>query len=156
MERAYALRDAREKERARFVKEKYDEQWRDACDDARTLDSKAMTKAMNQERIAQIQDKLRRKEQVSGQENSFLTEWNRQLEELERRDLAKQEMRRRVDRETSNEIKAQVGTLLVVIRLHKLTHSAPTSSTDRAELPEPRAALPRDAPRGGGRTGSGE
>ena len=79
MERAYALRDAREQARATLVKQKYDEQWRDACDDARTLDSKAMTKAMNKERIAQIQAKIERKQQVSGQENSFLTEWNRQL-----------------------------------------------------------------------------
>ncbi len=108
MERAYALRDAREKERARFVKEKYNEQWRDACDDARTLDSKAMTKAMHKDRIAQIEDKIRRKQQVSSQENSFLDEWNRQLEQLEKRDLDKQQLRRRVDHETSNEIKAQV------------------------------------------------
>jgi hypothetical protein len=109
MERAYALRDAREKERMSLVKEKYDEQWRDACDDARTLDSKAMTKYMNKERIQQIQDKIKRKQQVSSQENSFLDEWNRQLEELERRDRDKQDLRRRIDHETSNEIKAQVS-----------------------------------------------
>ncbi len=108
MERAYALRDAREKERAKFVQEKYNEQWRDACDDARTLDSKAMTKHMNKERIAQIQDKIKRKEQTSSQENYFLDEWNRQLEELERRDIEKQQLRRRIDNETSNEIKAQI------------------------------------------------
>ncbi len=108
MERAYALRDAREAERSRFVKEKYDEQWRDACDDARTLDSKAMTKFMNKERIGQIQDKIRRKENISSQENSFLGEWNRQLEELERRDREKRELRQRIDNETSKEIKAQV------------------------------------------------
>jgi hypothetical protein len=56
MERAYALRDAREKERLRIVRDKLDEQWRDACDDARTLDSKAMTKFMNEQRLQQIQD----------------------------------------------------------------------------------------------------
>ena len=56
MERAYALREAREKERLRIVREKYDEQWRDACDDARTLDSKAMTRYMNEQRLQQIQD----------------------------------------------------------------------------------------------------
>ena len=38
-------RDARESQRLKLVQEKYDIQWRDACDDARTLDSKAMTQA---------------------------------------------------------------------------------------------------------------
>jgi hypothetical protein len=40
MAKAYALRDAREASRSQVVKEKYDLQWREACDDARTLDSK--------------------------------------------------------------------------------------------------------------------
>ena len=56
LERAYALRDARESERLKIVREKYDEQWRDACDDARNLDSKAMTRYMNEQRLQQIQD----------------------------------------------------------------------------------------------------
>ena len=46
MKKAYALRDARESAREKFIKGCYDAQWRDACDDARSLDSKAMTKFM--------------------------------------------------------------------------------------------------------------
>lgn len=34
MERAYALRDAREKARNEYVKKRLDDQWRDSCDDA--------------------------------------------------------------------------------------------------------------------------
>jgi hypothetical protein len=43
VERAYALRDAREEERRKYVQEKYDDQWRGACDGVRTMDSKALT-----------------------------------------------------------------------------------------------------------------
>jgi len=108
MERAYALRDAREKARQEYVRRRLDDQWRDSCDDARTLDSKALTLFMNQERLNQIQEKVKRKQQLSSQENSFLAEWNRQLDEIERRDQEKKEHRRRVDQETSEAIRAQI------------------------------------------------
>ena len=47
-ERAYALKEAREEARQKFVDAAYKNQWRDACDDARTLDSKAVTRFMQQ------------------------------------------------------------------------------------------------------------
>eukprot|EP01038_Epipyxis_sp_PR26KG_P009722 gene9722-13082_t len=109
MERAYALREARETDRQKFVHAKLEEQWRDANDDARTLDSKAMTLKMNQERIAQIQEKISRKQNLSSQENSFLTEWKRQLDEMEKRNKEKEDNRRRIDHETSNEIRNQIA-----------------------------------------------
>jgi hypothetical protein len=65
MERAYALRDAREEERRKYVQECYDRQWRDACDDARLLDSKALVNYMSKERLAQIQEKVRRRQQLT-------------------------------------------------------------------------------------------
>jgi hypothetical protein len=110
MERAYALRDARENERKAIVKQKYDAQWRDACDDARTLDSKAMTIYMNQERIRQIEEKKSRKQQLSVQENDFVEEWNRQMDALAARDEAKRALRRQIDSETSAKIREQVST----------------------------------------------
>jgi hypothetical protein len=109
MERAYALRDARENERKAIVKQKYDAQWRDACDDARTLDSKAMTIYMNQERIRQIEEKKSRKQQLSVQENDFVEEWNRQMDALAARDEAKRALRRQIDSETSAKIREQVS-----------------------------------------------
>ena len=108
MQRAYALRDAREKARQEFVRQRYDDQWRDSCDDARTLDSKATVIFMNQERLRQIQEKLERKQELSRQENSFLEAWNRQLDELERRDREKNEYRQRVNMETSAAIRKQI------------------------------------------------
>lgn len=78
------------------------------CDDARTLDSKAMTLFMNQERLRQIEEKRQRKQNLSTQEDSFLAEWNRQLDELARRDAEKAEYRRRIDKETSEAIRNQI------------------------------------------------
>ena len=108
MERAYALRDAREKARNDYVKKRLDDQWRDSCDDARTLDSKAMLLFMNQERLRQIEEKRQRKQMLSKQEDSFLAEWNRQLDELARRDAEKEEYRRKIDKETSQAIRQQI------------------------------------------------
>lgn len=108
MERAYALRDARENERKAIVKQKYDAQWRDACDDARTLDSKAMTIYMNKERIRQIEEKKARKIQLSSQENAFVDEWTKQMDALAARDEAKKALRRQIDAETSAKIREQV------------------------------------------------
>lgn len=108
MERAYQLRDTREKARQEYVQKRLDDQWRDSCDDARTLDSKAMVKFLNQERLRQIQEKIERKQQLSSQEDSFLVEWNRQLDELAKRDTEKAEYRRRIDRETSEAVRNQV------------------------------------------------
>lgn len=108
MERAYALRDARERDRQEYVKKRYDDQWRDSCDDARTLDSKAMVKFIHKERVRQIHEKVDRKSELSAQENNFLEEWNRQLDAIAKRDAEKDEYRRRIDRETSEAIKAQV------------------------------------------------
>lgn len=112
MERAYALRDARENERKSIVKKKYDDQWRDACDDARTLDSKAMTIFMNKERIRQIEEKRERKIQLSSQENAFVDEWTRQMDALAARDEAKKALRKKIDAETSAQIREQVRRTL--------------------------------------------
>lgn len=113
-ERAYQLRDARESARQAEVKAKYDLQWRDACDDARTLDSKAMLRYMNQQRLEQIEEKKRRRAQLSQQENAFFDEWNRQLEALAARDAEKRAQRARIDKETSDEIKAQVNMRMLI------------------------------------------
>lgn len=108
MERAYALRDAREEARRKQVQSKLNLQWREACDDARTLDSKAMTKFMNEERLKQIQDKVQLNKTISANENNFLIEWNRQLDEVAARDKAKQDSKDRLTKETADAVKAQM------------------------------------------------
>ena len=107
--KAYALRDAREAEREAFLRGCYDSLWRDSCDDARALDSIAMTKYMNQERLDQIQAKRDRNQQLSKDENSFLAEWKRQLEAIEARDKAKRDARYKNDMDTAQGIRDQIA-----------------------------------------------
>ena len=91
MEKAFALRDAREAARTKYVQDALDAQWRDACDDARTLDGKAMDKWCGEERVRQLEAKRQRGEDNSADERAFLEEWNRQLEAIEAKDKAKKE-----------------------------------------------------------------
>lgn len=48
--------------RRQYVQECYDRQWRDACDDARTLDSKANTEWVSAQRWEQVAEKAAREE----------------------------------------------------------------------------------------------
>lgn len=109
MERAYALRDAREAERRKVVQERLDEQWRDACDDARLLDSKALTNYMSKERHAQIQDKMRRNQELDKNENAFMVEWNRQLEIMHQKDMDKRAKQHMADLDTAAGLRDQMA-----------------------------------------------
>ena len=82
---------------------------------------------MNEQRLQQIQDviyftdariiialrflflkKIKRRQELNGQENNFLAEWNRQLETLARKDKEKQDLKHKIDMETNEEVKAQI------------------------------------------------
>jgi hypothetical protein len=110
MERAYALRDRREKARADYVKTALDNQWRDACDDARTLDSKAMLRFVNEERLAQIEEKIRRKQQLSIAENEYYNEWLKQLDEYDQKEAEKLKKREHDREYTQKSILGQIET----------------------------------------------
>lgn len=108
MERAYALREEREKARREHVKAALDQQWRDACDDARTLDSEALLRHVSQERKDQIDEKIRNKIRLTDEEKKFNEEWKKHVESLELAEKQKEEHRRQVDHETSEKIKDQI------------------------------------------------
>lgn len=108
MERAYALRDKRESTRADFVKDALDRQWRDSCDDARLLDSKAMLQFVNTERLAQIQEKIKRKEKLSMQENDFYAAWQQHLAEYDRKEEEKMRKREHNQSSTLDGIRSQI------------------------------------------------
>ena len=108
LERAYALRDAREAARRKLVQDKLDEQWRDGCDDARFLDSQEMNRFMARERAAQVFDKENRRQSSEADENAFLAEWNRQLQLVEDRDRAKEVARRQAEIDTQAALAAQI------------------------------------------------
>ena len=112
MERAYALRDRREKSRADYVKTALDAQWRDACDDARTLDSVAMLQFVKDERLAQIEEKKRRKERLSVAENDFYNAWQQHLAEYDRKEHEKLAKRESDQKSTLDSITGQVCIIL--------------------------------------------
>lgn len=108
MERAYALRDERERARQEHVKAALDQQWRDACDDARTLDSEALLLHVSRERKAQIDEKIRNKVRLTDEEKKFNEEWKKHVESLELAERQKEEHRRQIDQETAEKIKDQI------------------------------------------------
>lgn len=108
MERAYKLRDERERLRNSHVKASLDKQWRDACDDARTLDSEALLKLVSKERQQQIEEKnankLRRKEE----EREQTAAWLKHVEEMERIEAQKDIDRLANERKTASLISLQI------------------------------------------------
>ena len=82
------MRDERERTRRAFVKKCYDDQWRSACDEARLLDSKAITNHVNQARMAQFGEKRDRMQQEADREESWLRGWRAQMAEVERAEQA--------------------------------------------------------------------
>jgi len=69
--RAYELKAKREAERQKFVKECYERQWRDACDDLRAIDSKATLDRIVGDRESMIKSKriLEEQEQKQNSQN---------------------------------------------------------------------------------------
>jgi DNA repair exonuclease SbcCD nuclease subunit len=80
IERAYAVLNAREEIKQRFVKERYQEQWRESCDDIRVQDSKAMTLQISKVRLKQICEKDAIKVQLSMDDDVIQDEWTKQTE----------------------------------------------------------------------------
>jgi hypothetical protein len=108
MEKAYKLKEAREEEQRKFVEDAYARQWRDACDDARTLDSVALTKYMNNQRLQQLEEKMRAKEQLTLEENRFVASWKQQVAEMEEEENKAKEKRLQAELDTKDLIKNQV------------------------------------------------
>ena len=108
MDRAYALRDERERARQDHVKLSLDRQWRDACDDARTLDSEALLALVSSQRKAQIDEKIRNKHHLTDDEIKFNEDWKVHVEALEMAEKKKDEHRRKLEDENTRRIKEQV------------------------------------------------
>eukprot|EP00957_Ditylum_brightwellii_P082126 6245037-Ditylum_brightwellii.AAC.1 len=81
-EKAFRLKAKREAERRSFVKECYERQWRDGCDEARILDSRAiMDKLMRDRNDAVACKESRTKE--SQMDSTETAEWKKRLKDLE-------------------------------------------------------------------------
>ena len=123
-ERAYALRDAREKERLRFVQERLDKQWRDGLDEARAKDSAAKNYQVKQDVLAQISEKIRNKQRLTEEEDAKVAIWKKQLDELEAIEKQKEEMRRAADQELLQGLRDQVfpTLILILVALARIRH----------------------------------
>lgn len=87
-EKAFALRDKRESERRKYVQECYDRQWRDACDDARLLDGKALLRYVTDERINQIHEKSAKKIQDKIDDEKHHAYLKEKMDEMQAREQA--------------------------------------------------------------------
>jgi hypothetical protein len=137
MQKAYALRDAREQARNEYIQQCYDKQWRAACDDARTLDSKAFTKWTTEERLTQIARNERTKEQNKLDEKEWYENWQKQLAESDAREKAKSDFKSGQASDTADGIAAQMRYNYDRLQQHKLAQSA----ADQAEIERIRAEI---------------
>eukprot|EP00520_Triparma_pacifica_P007033 CAMPEP_0118653246 /NCGR_PEP_ID=MMETSP0785-20121206/11733_1 /TAXON_ID=91992 /ORGANISM="Bolidomonas pacifica, Strain CCMP 1866" /LENGTH=473 /DNA_ID=CAMNT_0006545785 /DNA_START=265 /DNA_END=1684 /DNA_ORIENTATION=+ len=92
--RAHMLKARREEERKAFVSACYAKQWRDANDDARTLDSQAIMDKLLRDRKAAVNYKEgdgKIKEQEEAKRQAEI--WKKQMEELDAMERAKEKKR---------------------------------------------------------------
>jgi hypothetical protein len=88
------LKDRREGERKQFVSEMYSKQWRDANDDARTLDSQAIMDKLLRDRKAAVNYKEgdgKKKEEEEAKRQAEI--WKIQMDELDAKERADQKKR---------------------------------------------------------------
>lgn len=100
--KAYQLKDARETEREAYVADCYNRQWRDACDEARTLDSKVRIKQLMFDREQQLSSK--EKSQNKDEENPELTSlplWADKEKEIRHRLEKNASLRKALDEQMS-------------------------------------------------------
>jgi hypothetical protein len=109
MERAYKLRDQRDKNREEYIQSCYNRQWRDACDDARLLDSQTLTKHMSDERLRQIEEKRRLKQSLSVEENAYVEAWKEQLATIEASSNEKEKKRAETEKLMQRQIREQMA-----------------------------------------------
>lgn len=108
MEKAYELKQSREQEKQKLIQDCYDRQWRDANDDARTLDSAALQTFVNNERMQQLEEKKNRNQKLTIEENEWLQQWRRQLDLMEQQEIGDRAYRFNNEVLTKEQIKEQI------------------------------------------------
>ncbi|CAM9425586.1 unnamed protein product [Chrysoparadoxa australica] len=139
--KALALRDAREADKKKMVQEMYDRQWRDACDDARTLDSSATVKWVASQRWQQTEERKAREEELAKEEASY-------MEKIQERVayLAEQEDKKAEDARVRNEVmKADLDLQVQYHQLKKQDLWKREALEEKAELEQIRQELDEEA-----------
>lgn len=140
MERAYKLRDDREAARMEYVKKCYDDQWRDACDEARTLDSIAMTQWVKEERLKRI-DANAKGYEMSDEEKRIEKEFQINNAKLDASEKAKQNYQKTSAKITQESIQKQVDENFK----RKVENLQRTQREADEEINEVKAALAKEA-----------
>ncbi|CAM9784968.1 unnamed protein product, partial [Hapterophycus canaliculatus] len=107
--KATKLKNARESSRRNYVQECYDRQWRDACDDARTLDSKANTEWVTAQRWEQVAEKAAREEENARLEEMHMAKIRERIAFLEAQEQAAQEKREKRNHLMRSDLNTQVA-----------------------------------------------
>ena len=108
-EKAYRLKAKREAERQEYVKKCCDRQWRDACDEARTLDSKARLDKLMHDRKHSVVNKEAKKE--SREDAKTREEWNRKMQDLKEKEIKDHKIRNQKNLEMKLALDHQVMSL---------------------------------------------
>ncbi|CAM9314162.1 unnamed protein product [Ascophyllum nodosum] len=137
LEKATRLRDARESARRKYVQECYDRQWRDSCDDARTLDSQAHTDWVASQRWLQVAEKAARSKATFRRKRFADEQIRERIRFLEAREREAQEKRERLNRLMLNDLNTQVA--YNAERRRQFWEQ--TSRDDKKELDELRAIV---------------
>jgi len=137
MERAYKLRDARESSRREYIEECYNRQWRDACDDARTLDSQAMSQWVGDERKRHIELNQTNRRLNAEEEERWVQSWKQQLAELDAKEDGKGNYKLQMEKDTEAAVKEQMKTNYEL----KNSLREMKRKEDEAEIAEIRAAI---------------
>lgn len=141
IERASVLRDERESRRKEFVDKCYSDQWRLACDDARTLDSKAILDYVCENRLQQLDEKKEKQALLDAEDAGHNANNAVRMKELEKLELDKVAMRHTMDGEVKKILDQQVADLTVrKSRLKEAQHA-----DARMELDELANALAEEA-----------
>lgn len=140
MERAYKLRDDREAARMEYVRKCYDDQWRDACDEARTLDSQAMLQWVKEERLKRINDNIRGYEK-SDEEKRIEREFEENNAKLDKSEKDKLDYLRDSAKRTQEELRKQMDENFQ----RKVENMRRVKKEDEEEIAEVKEALAKEA-----------
>jgi len=110
-ERALKLKENRELKQRVFVKSCYDRQWKESCDDVRTLESRAVIDKLMFDRKSAFVFKEANTKDVNGDDLKKLVEIRQRSEDLKHREIKEKEERDRKNLEMKHALDEQVKTL---------------------------------------------
>lgn len=108
-DKAFALKEARDTASQELIKKCLDLQWRDSCDDARLLDSRAMTRFMARERQRQIEERKNRNQSGGEEEEKLLAQLQKEADKLNEKENMKVKMQHDAALATQDAIARQIA-----------------------------------------------